>query len=123
MGLLRETLIGKAVAPFRKAGDPNIAATAASLVRRWKEAAALAAAATVAAEAAQAGGGGECGTVGGGERRPAEEKQRAVEEGFKCRTWESLYQVRSGRGLPHERGFRFCLIVVVVVVVVLGFWV
>eukprot|EP00752_Nemacystus_decipiens_P013435 g11898.t1 len=88
-----ETLIGKTVSLYRKSADPKIAATATSLVRRWKEAAALAAlavaAATAAATAAEGGGGG---AATGGERRPAEEKQRAVEEGFTCRTWESLYQ-------------------------------
>lgn len=39
-----------------------------------------------AVAAAAAGGAQRCST-------PAEDKQRMVEEGFRCRTWESLYQV------------------------------
>lgn len=35
------------------------------------------------------------GSGGGGDvkRTPAEEKQRTIEEGFRCRDWYSLYQV------------------------------
>lgn len=44
------------------------------------------------------GSSGGCGGAGSGsggaERNPAQEKQRYVEEGFRCRTWHELYQVR-----------------------------
>ncbi|CAM9344217.1 unnamed protein product [Pylaiella littoralis] len=97
MDLLRETLIGKVVSRYRKSADTNVARTATELVRRWKEVATpRGEGAGASATAAVSGGGG--GGGGGGvlpERRAAAgegEKQRAVEEGFRCRTWESLFQ-------------------------------
>ncbi|CAN0171068.1 unnamed protein product, partial [Ectocarpus fasciculatus] len=99
VGLLKATLIGKAVSQFRKAANPEVARTAMELVRRWKEAAGVAAAATTAAATTPGGGGSAAGRSSGGggggeavQRSPAEEKRRALEEGFRCRTWESLYQ-------------------------------
>ncbi len=103
VGLLKETLIGKAVSPFRKSKDPKVARMAADLVQRWKEGAAAAAAVTAAAAAATSTPRAESDGAGGAvaERRPTEEKQRAVEEGFRCRTWESLSQVlESAADLP-----------------------
>ncbi|CAM9516149.1 unnamed protein product, partial [Ectocarpus sp. 8 AP-2014] len=67
VGVLKATLIGKTVSQFRKAANPEIARTAAELVRRWKEAAGVAATTMTApprvggsaAGSSSGGGGGE----------------------------------------------------------------
>lgn len=120
VGLLQQTMVGKVVGPLRKADNSEVAREASALVARWKDAAALAQQKQQQQQQQSNGGNkpnhsarakqsptkptkgsgtvshkdGKSGAVANGvgtERNMAEEKQRYVEEGFRCRTWNTLY--------------------------------
>ncbi|CAM9765691.1 unnamed protein product [Choristocarpus tenellus] len=89
VGLLKATLIGREITKLKKKQDPRFSSLAAALVKRWKE----------AARWEEAGGSRSAGRqcAGGGDLCEADAasiaKQKAVERGFKLRTWHELYLV------------------------------
>ncbi|CAM9892841.1 unnamed protein product, partial [Ascophyllum nodosum] len=86
IGLLRETMIGKAVAPLRKKADAQIARLATDTIHRWKQAA------RATGQEQKCSAGPSTSPKAGGSAGAAEDRQRTVEDGFKCRTWNALYK-------------------------------
>lgn len=67
----------------------------ADIIRRWKEAARNNGPEQQKCSAATAAASSSTPSKAGGSAGVSEDKQRAVEEGFNCRTWNSLYKVLS----------------------------